>query len=80
MADESDGYRVAPGKRQPTLALISSLPATVASQRFISSSISYREPDRREKTLLITPTELNTGPRRLAAVDLDNELEYEREG
>ena len=43
MAGESNGYRAALVSRQLTPVLISSLPATVGSPRFISFSTSYPE-------------------------------------
>ncbi len=42
-AVESNGYRAALVMRQPTLGLISSLPATAGSSPFISFPTSYRE-------------------------------------
>jgi hypothetical protein len=45
MADESDGYQVAPGRRRSTLGQISSLRGTAGSPRCISFSTSYPKLD-----------------------------------
>ena len=44
MAGGSNGYRVAPVRRQFTPGLISSLPGTAGLRPFISFSTSYPEP------------------------------------